>query len=145
MTADTSAVPDRIVSDEARSYHMSAEQFRQHGRSVVDWIADYWEGVEERPVFPDTKPGDTLDKLPLQAPLEGESFEVIMRDFNELIMPAMTNWQSPNFFAYFTANTSPVSVWARHSQRHYPQSVSSGPVVQPRRSWRCVLWTGWLI
>ena len=110
MTADTSAVPDRIVSDKARSYHMSAEQFRQHGRSVVDWIADYWEGVEERPVFPDTKPGDTLDKLPLQAPLEGESFEVIMRDFNELIMPAMTNWQSPNFFAYFTANTSPVSV-----------------------------------
>jgi aromatic-L-amino-acid decarboxylase len=88
------------------SFHMTPAQFRQHGRAVVDWIADYWERVESLPVLSQVKPGAIRAALPAQPPVEGEPFEKILHDVDAAILPGITHWQSPNFFAYFPANTS---------------------------------------
>jgi aromatic-L-amino-acid/L-tryptophan decarboxylase len=95
---------------DAKSFHMSAEEFRRHGKEVVDWIADYYERVESLPVLSQAKPGETRASLPIQAPRQGESFRAIMSDVDRLIMPGITHWQSPNFFAFFPANSSAPSV-----------------------------------
>lgn len=91
---------------------MDAKQFREEAHRLVDWMADYFEQVEEYPVKPDVHPGDILAKLPKAPPGEAEDFEAIFKDFNELIMPGMTHWESPKFMAYFPANKSYPSVLA---------------------------------
>ena len=95
---------------EDKSYHMTANHIRQWGRKVVDWVADYYERVEELPVLSQVKPGEIRAALPDQAPAQGESFEAILKDLDEVILPGITHWQSPNFFAYFPANTSIPSI-----------------------------------
>ena len=89
-----------------KSYHMSAEEFRHYGRAVVDWIADYYENIESLPVLSKVEPGQIRSNLPSHAPQKGEPFEDILKDIAELILPGVTHWQSPNFFAFFPANTS---------------------------------------
>jgi len=89
---------------------MSNDEFRRAGHEMIDWIADYWENVEERPVLSQVAPGDIRASLPKQAPESPESWGDIMSDVDTLIMPGITHWQSPNFFAYFPANASPPSV-----------------------------------
>lgn len=93
-----------------RSFHMSPEEFRKHGRAMVDWIADYYEQIEAFPVLSQVKPGQIRDTLPDSPPQEGEAFEEIVKDVNELILPGITHWQSPNFFAFFPANASGPSI-----------------------------------
>ena len=92
------------------SFHMTAEEFRRHGKEVVDWIADYYERVESLPVLSQVKPGEIRASLPAHAPQQGESFRAMLSDIDRLIMPGITHWQSPNFFAYFPANTSAPSI-----------------------------------
>jgi len=92
------------------SYHMSPEEFRRWGRAVVDWIADYWERVERYPVLSRVRPGDIRAALPKSPPWRPEPFDAILADIERVIMPGITHWQSPNFFAYFPANTSGPSV-----------------------------------
>ena len=89
---------------------MSPEEFRKHGHSLVDWIADYQNAVERYPVLSRLAPGDIRSALPLFPPEEGEPFERIMSDVDRVIMPGITHWQSPNFFAYFPANASGPSI-----------------------------------
>jgi aromatic-L-amino-acid decarboxylase len=89
---------------------MNPEEFRRHGYQVIDWIADYMENIEDYPVLSQVKPGDVRAKLPAAAPEEGEAFERILKDVDEIIMPGVTHWQSPNFFAYFPGNTSGPSI-----------------------------------
>ena len=93
-----------------KACHMTPEQFRQHGRAVVDWIADYYERIETLPVLSQVEPGQIRQSLPPDAPVEGESFDTILKDINKLILPGVTHWQSPNFFAYFPANASGPSI-----------------------------------
>ena len=93
-----------------KSYHMTPEQFRRHGRAVVDWIADYYERIETLPVLSQVKPGQIRQALPAEAPAEGESFDAILQDIDKVILPGVTHWQSPNFFAYFPANASGPSI-----------------------------------
>jgi aromatic-L-amino-acid/L-tryptophan decarboxylase len=95
---------------DSKSFHMSAEAFRRHGKEVVDWIADYYERVESLPVLSQVKPGEIRALLPAEAPQQGESFQSMLADFDRLIMPGITHWQSPNFFAFFPANSSGPSV-----------------------------------
>jgi len=85
---------------------MTPEEFRRHGRQVVDWIADYYQNIESMPVLSRSKPGQTRASLPVQPPTDGEAFESILKDVADLILPGVTHWQSPNFFAFFPANTS---------------------------------------
>jgi aromatic-L-amino-acid decarboxylase len=94
------------MSDPGQSYHMTPEEFRRHGYAVVDWIADYYRRVESFPVLSQVKPGEVRAGLPLDPPEQGESFEAILGDIDRLILPGITHWQSPNFFAFFPANAS---------------------------------------
>jgi aromatic-L-amino-acid decarboxylase len=89
---------------------MTPEEFRRHGHSVVDWIADYYKNVESYPVLSRVKPGDIRASLPTAPPANGEAFETILRDVEKLILPGITHWQSPNFFAFFPSNTSGASL-----------------------------------
>ena len=92
------------------THHMSPEEFRRHGHAVVDWIANYMSQVASYPVLSQAAPGDLRAKLPGQAPQEGESFEDMLEDVDRLILPGITHWQSPNFFAYFPANVTGASI-----------------------------------
>jgi len=85
---------------------MTPDEFRRHGKSVVDWIADYYEKIEALPVVSRVSPGDIRASLPERPPLQGEPFEKILEDVGNLILPGITHWQSPNFFAFFPANAS---------------------------------------
>ena len=89
---------------------MTPEDFRKHGREVIDWIADYMEQVDQYPVLSRVEPGDIRAQLPDSPPLQGEAFDQILEDVNRVILPGITHWQSPNFFGYFPANTSPPSI-----------------------------------
>lgn len=89
---------------------MNNDQFREEAHKLVDWMADYFEEVEEYPVKPDVQPGDIISQLPESAPKQSESFDNIFNDFKEIIMPGMTHWESPNFMGYFPANKSYPSV-----------------------------------
>ena len=91
---------------ETKSYHMTSEEFRRYGRTVVDWIADYYEKIESFPVMAQVEPGQIRSVLPSQPPDYGEPFADILQDVSELILPGITHWQSPNFFAYFPGNAS---------------------------------------
>ena len=91
---------------------MTAEEFRKHAHRLVDWMAGYMENIENYPVKSPVKPGEIFDKLPDNPPFHPESFDSLMKDLEEIIMPGITHWQSPNFFAYFPANTSPPSILA---------------------------------
>ncbi len=85
---------------------MSPEEFRRHGHAMVDWIAEYLQRIEDRPVKSSVAPGWVRAQLPTHAPEHGEEWTSIARDVDAIIMPGITHWQSPNFFAYFPANTS---------------------------------------
>ena len=91
---------------------MTSEEFRKHAHELVEWMAGYMENVERFPVKSSVKPGEILNKIPDTPPIFSESFDSLMKDFNEIIMPGITHWQNPNFFAYFPANTSPPSILA---------------------------------
>ena len=91
---------------------MSPDEFRRHAHQLVDWMADYMASVEQHPVRAQTSPGAVAAQLPSAAPEAGESFEAIFKDFQKIVMPGMTHWQHPSFFAYFPANSSPPSVLA---------------------------------
>jgi aromatic-L-amino-acid decarboxylase len=91
---------------EKNSFHMTPEEFRRHGYAVVDWIADYHQRVESFPVLSRTQPGQIRASLPPHAPATGEPFDTILGDLERLILPGITHWQSPNFFAFFPCNAS---------------------------------------
>jgi aromatic-L-amino-acid decarboxylase len=91
---------------------MTPDEFRKQAHSLVEWMAMYLENVENYPVKSGVKPGEIFNKIPSSPPEEPEPFENFMRDMDEIIMPGITHWQSPDFFAYFPANSSPPSVLA---------------------------------
>ncbi len=96
----------KFPMSEPKSFHMSPEEFRRQGHAVVDWIADYHSRVESFPVLSQVKPGEIRSNLPATAPQQGESFEKIFGDIERIILPGITHWQSPNFYAYFPSNSS---------------------------------------
>ncbi len=89
---------------------MSADEFRKQGHAMVDWIAEYWSRVEEMPVLSQAEPNELFNALPNSAPEQSEDFTKIMQDVEKHIMPGITHWQSPNFFAYFPTGASGPSI-----------------------------------
>jgi aromatic-L-amino-acid decarboxylase len=93
-----------------KSFHMTPDEFRRHGHAVVDWIADYYARIESYPVLSRAKPGQVRASLPATPPVKGEAFDAILGDIEKLIVPGITHWQSPNFFAFFPSNASGPSI-----------------------------------
>jgi len=89
---------------------MASPDFVRHGRNAIEWIANYLESVESRPVLSRVKPGEIRSRLPAHPPRHGESFDAMLRDVDEIILPGITHWQSPHFHAFFPANISGPSI-----------------------------------
>jgi aromatic-L-amino-acid decarboxylase len=85
---------------------MTIDEFKNNAYKVIDWIADYYKNVDSFPVLSQAAPGDIRSKLPDHPPEDGETFEAVLADMNEKILPGITHWQSPNFFAFFPCNSS---------------------------------------
>jgi aromatic-L-amino-acid decarboxylase len=85
---------------------MTPAEFRRYGYQVIDWIADYQERVESFPVLSRVAPGEIRAALPADPPLHGEGFEGLLADLERILLPGVTHWQHPSFFAFFPANTS---------------------------------------
>jgi aromatic-L-amino-acid decarboxylase len=86
--------------------NMSPSDFRRYGHEVVDWIADYMAHIRDYRVLPETEPGELINRLPSSAPETGEPMEKVLEDFRQLIVPAVTHWNHPRFFAYFAITGS---------------------------------------
>lgn len=91
---------------------MDKELFKEFGYKFVDWVSDYLSELENLPVRPPVKPGDIRRKLPPEPPVQGEPMGKIFQDFQKTIIPGITHWQHPSWFAYFPANNSPPSILA---------------------------------
>jgi aromatic-L-amino-acid decarboxylase len=100
-------MPDDASADDLRS---PSAFLRRHGGEAMEWVAAYLEQAESRPVRSRVEPGELRRRLPASPPSEGEAFEAVLEDLDRLILPGITHWQSPNFFAYFPANTSGPSI-----------------------------------
>ncbi|MGH9960656.1 MAG: pyridoxal phosphate-dependent decarboxylase family protein, partial [Pyrinomonadaceae bacterium] len=85
---------------------MSAQEFRRFGHELIDWISDYFERIEELPVLAQIEPGSLKAQLPVTPPEAGESMDRIIADVDRVIVPALTHWSHPSFFAYFATSTS---------------------------------------
>jgi len=95
-----------MIMDNKHSIHMTIDEFKNNAYKVIDWIADYYKNVDSFPVLSQAAPGDIRAQLPDHPPEEGEPFEALLADMNEKILPGITHWQSPNFFAFFPCNSS---------------------------------------
>lgn len=89
---------------------MQPEEFRRQGKQTIDWIAGYLENIESYPVKPSLAPGQIREALPDHPPEQGESFDEVLADLDRIVLPGVTHWQHPAFFAYFPANSSPPAV-----------------------------------
>ena len=85
---------------------MSADDFRRYGHQIVDWIADYLSHPERYPVLSQTQPNQIIEQLPSKAPERGEAMEAMLADLDRVIVPGMTHWNHPGFFAYFATSGS---------------------------------------
>ncbi len=90
----------------SKTKDMPVNEFRKHGHELIDFIADYMENVEDKPVLAQIQPGDVKSKLPKVPPEKGEKIESIFEDVSKIIMPGMTHWNHPNFMAYFNSTAS---------------------------------------
>lgn len=86
--------------------HMTPDEFRAAGHAVVDWIADYQRRIESFPVRSRCLPGDVLAAMPTSPPAGGEGIDALLADLDSIVLPGITHWQHPSFFAYFPANVS---------------------------------------
>ena len=93
---------------------MDWDDFAKAGAQAAEWAARYHQGLRDRPVRAQTRPGDILNQLPSSPPERAEALDRILEDFDKIIMPGMTHWQHPRFFAYFPANAAPISVLAEY-------------------------------
>jgi len=91
---------------------MDIEEFRKYGHIFVDWVADYYRDIERYSVCAKVQPGEIKQRVAPCPPLKGESMDELFKDFKDIIVPGMTHWQHPGWFAYFPANSSPPSVLA---------------------------------
>lgn len=88
------------------------DDFARWGSRIAEWGADYHRTLRDRPVRAGTQPGQIMAALPAAPPEAGDSMEAIFADFERIVMPGMTHWQHPRFFAYFPANAAPPSMLA---------------------------------
>ena len=91
---------------------MNWDEYARWGKEISDWGSDYHKTLRDRPVRAQVAPGDIAALLSLSPPEQGEDMAVIMEDFERVVMPGITHWQHPRFFAYFPSNASPPAILA---------------------------------
>ena len=89
---------------------MTPDEFRKHGYQLIDWIVDYLEHIEQHPVASPVQPGAVRAMLPEHPPTEPESFDAVIADLDRIVVPGLTHWQHPSFFAYFPGNSGYPSI-----------------------------------
>lgn len=99
-----------MTSEPEPAAHLTAQEFRSAAHAVVDWIADYWDGLDERPVLSPADPGEIAARLAFEVPERGEPLHTLLADLESAVLPGITHWQHPRFFAYFPANSSPTAI-----------------------------------
>jgi hypothetical protein len=127
-----------------KTFHMSPDEFRRHGHAVVDWIADYYERIESYPVLSRVEAGQVRASLPPNPPVKGEPFAAILGDVEKLILPGITHWQSPNFFAFFPANASGRRFLGTCFPPDWECKGCFGRPVRRALSWKRTSSIGWL-
>ena len=100
-----------MTNSQTKSGDMPKEDFRRYGYELVDWIADYFENIEQFPVLSQNQPNDLTNALPKSAPEKGESFDAIFADVEKQILPAVTHWNHPNFHGLFSTSTSAAGIF----------------------------------
>lgn len=111
-TGSTEETEQSIPSASDNAWHKYVEEFRSSAHEAVDWVASYLADQRKYPVLPEMRPGDLIDALPASGPDKGESFEQILKDFDSQIIPAVTHWNHPGFFAYFACTGSSPAIIA---------------------------------
>ena len=101
-----------MTEDHRRFGDMDPQDFRREAHRLVDWVADYFSSVELYPVLSRVQPGDIQAALPSEPPERGESFDQILSDFERVLLPGVTHWNHPGFFAYFAITGSGPGVLA---------------------------------
>jgi aromatic-L-amino-acid decarboxylase len=89
---------------------MTPEEFREYGHQLIDWLADYHTTLASRPVMATTRPGEISAQLPTNAPDQPEPFREVLADLDRLVVPGLSLWQHPRFFAYFPSNALPAGI-----------------------------------
>ena len=89
---------------------MTPDEFRTQGKALIDWVADYLETIETRRVTSTVQPGDVRAQLPEHPPAEPEGFDAVLADLDRIVVPGLTHWQHPSFFAFFPGNNSYASI-----------------------------------
>ncbi|MFL6466646.1 MAG: pyridoxal phosphate-dependent decarboxylase family protein [Pyrinomonadaceae bacterium] len=100
-----------MKSEDKKLGDMPPDEFRKYGYEIVDWIANYFENIEQFPVLSQIAPGSLTEALPGSAPESGEDFAAVLADVDKLILPAVTHWNHPNFHGLFSTSTSSVGVF----------------------------------
>lgn len=99
------------VNKSSKLGDMSADEFRRYGHDLVEWIANYYERIEDFPVLAQVEPGWLKSNLPRTAPETGEDFAAVLGDVEKLILPAVTHWNHPNFHGLFSTSSSSVGIF----------------------------------
>ena len=89
---------------------MTPEEFREHGHTLIDWLADYHQTLATRPVMSAVRPGEVAAQLPVAPPLDPEPFADVIADLDRVVVPGLSLWQHPRFFGYFPSNALPAGI-----------------------------------
>jgi aromatic-L-amino-acid decarboxylase len=114
---------------------MPTQEFRRHGRDLVEWIADYLENSRQHQVSARCDPGELQRLLPNTGPAEGESMEVILADFNGVVLPRVSHWNHPHFHAYFSVSSSGPGILGELLTAALNVNAMLGRAARRRRNW----------
>ncbi len=115
---------------------MKWTEFAGWGRRVADWAQEYHLTVGDRPVRAQTRPGEVLNALPAAPPEAPEDMEQVFRDFEQIVMPGITHWQHPRFFAYFNSTPRRPRCWRNSSSPPSRRNACCGRPLRRRPRWK---------
>ena len=99
------------MTEDLSNIHMSKAEFQEYGYRLVDWLAEYFDNVDQYQVLPSIEPGDIRKMLPVSAPEGAESMDEIIADLDRVVMPGVAHWQHPGWYAFFPSGRHLYLLW----------------------------------